>query len=154
MTLVEISAAVVIVAIVVSILTPVLVRAGRLERLQACQGHLHAMYEAQAKAPPAPTQEVGRAYWVRLTQTKPPLIDPSILKCPFVEGPDVPFCQYYGPAGDISKVDPKDPIGSDMVSNHSEDGKQGGNVLLKSGSVVTDHTGAWGRAIGDRKVSP
>lgn len=153
-TLVEISAAVVVVAIVVSLLTPILVRAGRLEKLQACQGHLHAMFEAQAKAPATNVQEVGRAYWVRLTQTQPPLIDPSILKCPFVEDPDAPYCQYYGPSGDVSKVDPNDPIGSDLVTNHSDDGKQGGNVLLKSGSVVTDHTGAWGRAVVDRKVSP
>jgi len=91
---------------------------------------------------------------VRLTQTKPLLLDPSLLKCPFVEGPDAPFCQYYGPSGDLSKAAPNDPIGSDMITNHSEDGKQGGNVLLKSGSVVTDHTGAWGAAIGERKVSP
>jgi hypothetical protein len=153
-TLVEISAGVILVAIVVSLLTPILVRAGRLEKLQACQGHLHAMYEAQAKAPAKDVQDVGRAYWVRLTQTQPPLIDPSILKCPFVDGPDAPYCQYYGPGGDVTKVIPNDPIGSDMVTNHSDDGKQGGNVLLKSGSVVTDHTGAWGRAIQDRKVIP
>lgn len=153
-TLVEITAAVVIVGIILAILIPVVVRAGRLERLQACEAHLHTMYEAQSKMPPTPQQETGRAYWVRLTQTKPPLLGPSILKCPFVDSPDAPFCQYYGPAGDVAKVDAKDPIGCDLETNHSDDGKQGGNVLLKSGAVVTDHTGAWGAAITGRKCAP
>ena len=112
------------------------------------------MYEAQAKAPPTPIQEVGRAYWVRLTQTKPALLDPSILKCPFVEAPDAPFCQYYGPLGEVAKSDPNDPIGCDLILSHSDDGKQGGNVLLKSGSVVTDHTGAWAAALSGRKCGP
>jgi type II secretory pathway pseudopilin PulG len=153
-TLVEISAAVVVVAIILAILLPVMARAGRLERLQACQGHLHAMFEAQAKAPPEPIQASGRAYWGRLTQTQPPLLDPSVLKCPFVDAADAPYCQYYGPAGDITNYDPKDPIGCDIETNHSDDGSQGGNVLLKSGSVVTDHTGAWGAALRGRKCAP
>ncbi len=153
-TLVEISAAVVVIVIIVAILVPVMTRAGRLERLQACQGHLRTMFDAQAKAPPSPTQETGRAYWVRLTQTQPPLLDPSALKCPFVETPDAAFCQYYGPMVDVSKAEPKDAIGCDMPGNHSDDGKQGGNVLLKSGAIVTDHTGAWASAIGGRQCGP
>jgi len=153
-TLVEIAAAVVVVSIIVAILVPVLLRAGRLGRLQTCQGHLHAMFEAQAKAPPTKIQEHGRGYWVRLTQTQPPLLDASILKCPFVDAPDAPYCQYYGPTEEVDNVDPKDPIGCDMETNHSEDGKQGGNVLLKSGAVVTDNRGPWGAAISGRKCSP
>jgi type II secretory pathway pseudopilin PulG len=153
-TLVEISAAVVVVAIIVALFVPVLVRASRLGRLQACRGHLRTMFEAQAKAPPTKPQERGRAYWVRLTKTTPPLLDPSALKCPFVDSADAPYCQYYGPAEEIAESDPKDPIGCDIETNHSDDGKQGGNVLLKSGEVVTDHRGPWGAAISGRKCSP
>ena len=67
---------------------------------------------------------------------------------------DAPPCHYYGPAGDLSKYDDKDPIGCDMERNHSDDGKQGGNVLLRSGAVTTDHTGIWGTAMRSGKCRP
>lgn len=152
--LVEIVAVVVVLITLVAILIPVFGNAARLEKLQACEAHLHAMFEAQAKAPPNPMQETGRAYWVRLTRAQPPLLDASLLKCPFVDAEDAPYCQYYGPAGEILKYDEKDPIGCDIETNHSPNGRQGGNVLLKSGVVVTDHMGPWGSAISGRKCSP
>jgi hypothetical protein len=153
-TLVEITAAVTILAIILALLIPVLVKAGRYDTLKKCQDHLHTLYEAQSKAPPTKTQEIGRAYWVRLTQTNPPLVTPDVLKCPFVEDPSGPFCQYYGPSGDIVKLAPQDPIGSDMDQNHSEDRRQGGNLLLKSGEVVTDHTSLWATTIQMGRVRP
>jgi len=57
-------------------------------------------------------------------------------------------------AGDPAKLDAKDPIGCDMPQSHSEDGGQGGNVLLKSGEVVTDHTGIWAGATRSGKCRP
>jgi len=153
-TLVEIMAAATIVAILLALLIPIQARAARYDKLKKCQDHLHTMYEAQSKAPPTKTQEIGRAYWVRLTQTTPPLLAPDVLKCPFVEEPNAPFCQYYGPSGDISKLEAKDPIGCDMDQNHSEDRKQGGNLLLKSGDVVTDHTSLWATTIQMGRVRP
>jgi len=153
-TLVEITAAVTIVAIVLALLIPMQAKAARYEKLKQYQDHLHAMYEANAKASPTKTQEVGRAYWVRLTQTTPPLLAPDVLKCPFVEDPNAPFCQYYGPSGDVAKLDMKDPIGTDMDQNHSEDRKQGGNLLLKSGEVVTDHTSLWATTLQMGRVRP
>ncbi len=153
-TLVEIAAAVTLVAIVLALLVPVQMKAARYERLKLCQDHLHSMYVAQSQAPQTKEQEIGRAFWVRLTQTTPPLVTPDVLKCPFVEEPNAPFCQYYGPSGDISKVDAKDPIGADMDQNHSEDRKQGGNLLFKSGEVVTDHTNLWATTMQRGQVRP
>ncbi|HVR84537.1 MAG TPA: prepilin-type N-terminal cleavage/methylation domain-containing protein [Planctomycetota bacterium] len=153
-TLVEVLAAATILAIVLALLIPVQAKARRYDDLMKCQDHLHTLYEAQSKAPPTKVQETGRAYWVRLTQTTPPLVAPDVLKCPFVEGPDAPFCQYYGPSGDVVKMDPKDPIGADMDQNHSADRKQGGNILLKSGEVVIDHASLWATMIQMGQVRP
>jgi hypothetical protein len=153
-TLVEILAAVTIVGILLALLIPVHAKAARYQTLKVCQDHLHTLYQAQAQAPPTKTQEVGRAYWVRLTQLTPPLATPDVLKCPFVEDPQAPFCQYLGPSGEINKLEPKDPIGCDMDQNHSEDRKQGGNLLLKSGEVVTDHTNLWATTVQMGKCRP
>lgn len=153
-TLVEISAAVTIVVILLALLIPVQARAARYEKLKLCQDHLRALYQAQAAAPPTKDQELGRAYWVRLVKLNPPLTSPENLQCPLVEGPDTPFCQYLGPSEDIKKLQAKDPIGCDMDENHSPDRRQGGNLLLKSGEVVTDHSGLWATMIQQGKLRP
>jgi hypothetical protein len=153
-TLVEILAAVTVVAVIVALIIPVHARAARYQTLKECQDHLHTLFEAQGKAPPTKVQELGRAYWVRLTQLTPPLVTPDALKCPFVEGDGAPFCQYLGPAGEIDKLEAKDPIGCDMDQNHSADRKQGGNLLLKNGQVVTDHTNLWATTIQLGKCRP
>jgi hypothetical protein len=153
-TIVEILAAITIIIILISILVTIAIRAGRYQKIMECQGHLHTMFEAQAKAPPSKVQEYGRGYWVRLTQTTPPALTPDVLKCPFVEVEGAPFCQYFGPGGDIVKLEAKDPIGCDMELSHSENGKQGGNLLLKSGEVVTDHTSLWASTLQTGKCRP
>jgi hypothetical protein len=53
-----------------------------------------------------------------------------------------------------AKLDAKDPIGCDQPLSHSENGGQGGNILLKSGEVVTDHTGIWFGAARSGKCRP
>lgn len=153
-TLVEILAALTVIGIVLALIIPIQARASRYQRLKECQDHLHTLYQAQSTAPPTKTQEIGRAFWVRLTQLTPPLVTPNVLKCPFVEDPQGPFCQYLGPSGDIGKLDAKDPMGCDMDQNHSEDRRQGGNLLLKSGEVVTDHSNLWATTIQLGKCRP
>lgn len=151
-TLVEITAAVTVVLILVALLVPVAVKSARYKTVMECQDHLKTMHRAQAAAPASKVQEIGRAYWVRLVKLDPPLLQADVLKCPFVDVPDAPFCQYYGPGGEVGKLEAKDPIGCDMDFNHSDNRRQGGNVLLKSGEVVTDHTGLWGGAIQSGRV--
>jgi|SRR5579862_8827822 len=154
-TLVEILAAVTVVAIAVALLVPIQARAARYKTVMECQAHLHTLYQAQAKAPPTKEQELGRVYWVRLTKLTPPLATPDVLKCPFLAGvPDAPFCQYLGPGGEIDKLAPKDPIGCDFDLNHSTDRKQGGNLLLRSGEVVNDSQSLWATTIQTGKCRP
>lgn len=151
-TIVEVTAAITIVGIVIALLVPAWVRSARFDKVLGCQGNLRTLHQAKA-APPGP-DEFGGAYWVRLTKTSPPLVAADALRCPLFQLPDAPACQYLGPAADPSKLDAKDPLGSDLEHNHSSDGKQGGNVLLNSGEVVTDHTGIWGGATRSGKCRP
>ena len=153
-TLVEVTAAITIVGIVLALLVPAMTRSSRIDDVLACRSHLKTLYEAQLKAPAPGPKEYGRAYWERLAKSTPPLVTADALRCPLNDEPDAPACHYYGPAGDFSKFADKDPIGCDMDRNHSDDGKQGGNVLLKSGAVVTDHTGVWGTALRSGKCRP
>jgi hypothetical protein len=153
-TLAEATAAITLVGLVLALLVPAIVRSSRVEGLVACRGHLKTLYEAQLKAPAPGPKEFGRAYWERLARATPPLVSAEALRCPLVDAPDAPACQYYGPAEDVSKRDAKDAIGCDMEHNHSDDEKQGGNVLLKSGEVRTDHTGIWSTALRSGKCRP
>ena len=154
-TLVDILVAVTVVAIVVALLVPIQQRAARYKTVMECQEHLHAMHRAQAQAPPEKNQEMGRAYWVRLTRLTPPLLTPDALKCPFVgSAPDAPFCQYLGPAGEVDKLAANDPVGCDFDTNHSEDRREGGNLLLKNGEVVNDNTALWATTVQTAKCRP
>jgi len=145
-TLVEVAAGVTMLGIVVALVLPAIVRSSRFQKVVECQANLHVMYQAQAKAPAPKSNQLGIAYWTRLTESTPPL-SKEALRCPVVEALDAPACMYLGPGEDPAKADAKDPIGCDLGSNHSNDGKEGGNVLLKSGEVVTDRTGIWASAI-------
>jgi hypothetical protein len=92
---------------------------------------------------------------VRLTRTTPPLLTPEALKCPFVEAsPEAPFCQYFGPSGDVGALAPNDPIGSDADTNHSPHRREGGNILMKSGEVVNDNASLWATTVQTGKVRP
>ena len=153
-TIVEVAAAITIVGIIVALLVPAWMRSARFEKVLACQGNLRTLHQAASKAPAPGADELGRAYWVRLTKTSPPLVSAETLRCPLVHHPEAPACQYFGPTSDPAKFDAKDPIGCDMPPNHSEDGGQGGNILLKSGEVVTDHTGIWLGATRSGKCRP
>ena len=153
-TIVEVAAAVTLIAIVIALLIPAFARSARFDHVLACQGNLRALHQASSQAPAPGADQLGSAYWVRLTKTSPPLITGQQLRCPLVQLPEAPECQYLGPASDPAKLDAKEPVGCDNPNNHSEDGGQGGNVLLKSGEVVTDHTGIWLGAVRSGKCRP
>jgi len=153
-TLVEATAAITVVAIVLALLIPAIARSSRVEDILTCRSHLKALYDAQLQAPAPGPKEFGSAYWIRLAQSTPPRVSADALRCPLADGHDEHPCDYLGPAEDLSKRDAKDPIGSDLDHNHSEDGKKGGNVLLKSGEVRTDHTGIWNTATRSGKCRP
>ena len=153
-TIVEVTAAITIVGIVISLLIPACSRSARFDKVLACQGNLKSLHQAQRKAAPPGPDEFGSAYWVRLTKTSPPLVAASALRCPLQGAPESPACHYLGPSKDPAGADAKDPIGCDLPHNHSADEKQGGNVLMKSGEVVTDHTGIWGGALRQGKCRP
>ena len=153
-TLVEIMAAATILAIVLALFIPVQARAARHEKLKTCQAHLHALYQGHSAAPQTKDQDFGRAYWVRLVKANPPLVSAENLRCPLVDESDAPYCQYLGPAENLSKFDAKDPIGSDMEQNHSHDRRQGGNILLKSGEVVNDAVSLWNQSFQSGRLRP
>lgn len=153
-TLVEVAAAVTLAGVVVAILIPAMARSSRLDKVLACRANLKTLHQAQEKAPQPGAKDYGRAYWERLAAGASPLVSPETLRCPLVHHADAPPCHYFGPPGDVSKIDAKDPIGCDMEHNHSDDGKEGGNVLLKSGEVVTDHSGVWATAVRFGKCRP
>jgi hypothetical protein len=153
-TLVEVAAAITILGIVVALLVPAWHHGSRLDQVLACQGNLRALHQAQSKAPPPGARDLGSAYWVRLTKTSPPLVAAEALRCPLLRLPQAPECHYFGPPSDPAKVDGADPIGCDLPINHSDDGAQGGNILLKSGEVLTDHIGVWLGATRGGKCRP
>ena len=121
-TLVEATAAITVVGIVIALLVPAMARSSRIDDVLTCRGHLRTLHEAQKRAPAPGPQDLGRAYWARLAQSSPPLVTPDALRCPLVQAPDAPPCHYYGPAGDPAKYADKDPIGCDMDRNHSDVG--------------------------------
>lgn len=151
-TLVEITAAVTLLGIVIALLIPAVSRGNRIEKVLACQGNLRAMHQAQLQAPAPGPKQLGSVYWLRLAETKPPLLSADRLHCPLVEDPAP--CDYFGPGADPAALQPKDALGCDNPRNHSDDGKQGGNVLLKSGEVLTDHTAIWAGAARQGKCRP
>jgi hypothetical protein len=151
-TLVEVTAALTLVAVVVALIIPAVSRGSRIEKVIACQGHLRTMFQAQLQAPVHGPNQLGSAYWTRLAEAKPPLLAPEVLHCPVVEK-SAP-CDYLGPSFDPATLKDKDQLGCDSGFNHSDDGKQGGNVLLKSGEVLTDHTAIWAGAARQGKCRP
>jgi type II secretory pathway pseudopilin PulG len=69
-TLVEGTAAITIVGIVLALLVPAFTHSARIRQVIVCRGHLKTLYEAQLKAPAPGPKEFGRAYWERLAQPR------------------------------------------------------------------------------------
>lgn len=146
-TLVELLAAGMAVLVAVCLFVPVLTAGSRSARIEDCASRLKTLHQAAASLPgEAPA---GRAYWTRLVPGK---VEAGKLRCPLADEHPLEDSDYLGPAKTEGKFDGEHPLGCDVSTNHSPDGKQGGNVLLRSGRVVTDHTLLWRSAIhGDCK---
>ena len=146
-TLVELLAAGMVVLVAGCLFIPVLAASSRSARIEDCAARLKTLYQAAASLPSeAP---VGRAYWTRLAPGK---VAPDTLRCPLADQHPLEDSDYLGPAQADGKLEGEHPLGCDVPRNHSSDGRQGGNVLLRSGRVVTDHTNLWRAAIqGDCK---
>ena len=134
LTLAGILVLVAVAALFLGMLLPLRTYSERHGQLLACRAHLQALHRAQAdpKAATA-TPPLGSAYWTRLSDLK--LVDPSTLRCPLFE-PERP-CDYRGPARPPAALPPHAAIGSDDPLNHDAHGRMGGNVLRKSGAVLT-----------------
>lgn len=146
-TLVELLAAGMVVLVAACIFVPVLTAGSRRARIEDCASRLKLLYQAAASLPgEAPA---GRAYWTRLSPSK---VAPESLRCPLADEHPLPDSDYLGPAKAEGKLEGDLPLGCDVPSNHSPEGIQGGNVILRSGRVVTDHTNLWRAAVhGDCK---
>jgi hypothetical protein len=140
-TLAEVAAAVVIVMTLWLVFVPVLSAGSRSSKVEACGANLKALYQAASAEPLGPE---GRAYWTRFTPSK---VAASTLRCPLASKPATPECDYLGPAKVEPKLEGEAPMGSDARDNHSAGGTQGGNVLLRNGRIVVDHTMLWSAAV-------
>jgi type II secretory pathway pseudopilin PulG len=160
-TLVEWMVILVMLGMVASLLVPGFVRMARQRKVEQCVSHLRALHGAQltleSQAPATPAAR-GKGYWTRLTQTAPPLVTPDVLTCPLVDPRGTGECHYLGPSGDVSKMEARDPLGCDQDTNHSENGREGGNILLKSGAIINDNTlspeALWASAVKMGKCVP
>jgi type II secretory pathway pseudopilin PulG len=142
-TLVEILVAVVAVLIVITLTVPAFGRIRRQERIEECAAHLRTLHEASGayygKTLDARPAKLGSAYWAALAKTTPPLVTRNVLQCPLQESENAPPVHYQGPVTDPRAMVKDNPIGCDLGWNHSDHGHEGGNILLRSGSVVNDN---------------
>ena len=129
-----------------ALLLPAIARATRNAKATACVNNLAQLWKMEhgyrvqfggtAKAMP---HETGGAFWIKLTQTNPPLIDSSlkdIFQCPMKGTPNAAgTTDYRGPASRVETMSDGDAVGADRIGNHGA--LEGGNVLRKSGDILT-----------------
>jgi prepilin-type N-terminal cleavage/methylation domain-containing protein len=141
-TLVELLTAIMIAVLGLALLTPVFAAGTRRGRIEDCAARLKTLYQAAASTEgPAPA---GQAYWTRLAPSK---VAPETLRCPLATGHPLKDGDYLGPSDPGAKLKGDAPLGCDLPENHSLNGKQGGNILQRSGRVLTDHTTLWAAAL-------
>jgi prepilin-type N-terminal cleavage/methylation domain-containing protein len=157
-TLVELLVVIVIIGILAALLIPAISRAMRNARVVRCTNNLTQLWKMQAVYitqfggdSGLMPQDTGGNFWMKLTLTTPPLIDPSlttgsnaIFDCPAKPGQvTAGSIDYRGPSTDINGTVPLygdgDPVGADVVGNHGT--AEGGNVLRKSGDVLNVESG-------------
>jgi prepilin-type N-terminal cleavage/methylation domain-containing protein len=150
-TLVELLVVIVIIGILAALLLPAIARAIRNSKVTRCVNNLAQLYKMQHNYMAQfgggdklmPT-ETGGAFWLKLTQTTPPLIDATlaaggnnIFGCPLEGNPNSGTTDYRGPANNINSATVGDGaiIGADKVGNHGAN--EGGNIIRKSSDVLT-----------------
>jgi type II secretory pathway pseudopilin PulG len=136
-TLVEALVVAIVLLVAAALVIPAVGQVSRREKVVRCIGALQALHRAQAAAGPA-EGKLGMDYWRRLASGPNAALAPSALRCPLGERLDGPDCHYMGPRSDPAPLNPLQPIGCDLETNHSPNMRQGGNVLLKSGEVSTE----------------
>jgi hypothetical protein len=132
-----------------AILLPIASRAARYDHLKLCADNLRTLHRAQSdpKAAWTGAQPTGAAYWTRLAEGPAPLVEKSALLCPLAEPAPGRTCDYRGPAREVGPLLPDAAIGCDDEENHGPHGRNGGNVLRKSGAVLTDDGQVWKDAL-------
>lgn len=141
LTLAEVFVGAMALIVVLAVLIPVGVRSSRLDAIRRCADNLRTLHRAAAAAPDAAAAPLGSAYWTRLA------VDPSTRHCPLATPVPGRSIDYLGPARPVGPLGPDSAVGCDDAENHGEHGKQGGNILRKSGAVVTDGGPVWWEAI-------
>lgn len=145
-TLVEMLVVIVIIGILAGLLLPVIAHAIRETNVTKCASNLSQlnktlgiyMVRTQGKYP----KETGEDFWLKFESMAPPLIGErhrEIYLCP-VLGMDLEpnYTDFRGPATHAARLEADDPLGADKEENH---GEEGGNVLLKDGSVHRSYLG-------------
>jgi hypothetical protein len=133
--------------ILAALLLPAIARATRNARVTNCANNLSQLWKMQnnymvqygGSRKLLPT-ETGGDFWTKLSDPEIGIIDSSlseIYHCPLEEVSYPGGTDYRGPAWNVNKFKDGDPVGADKVTNHSDDGSEGGNVLRKSGDVQT-----------------
>lgn len=142
LTCLEIIVVVAVLAVLAGLLLPTGTNSIRNAKTTQCCNHLAQLWKMQynysaqfggkQKRMPA---ETGDAFWLTLSRPPTVLIDSTLMEiysCPLEGAED--GCDYRGPAEDVNQYGDRDPVGADVDGNH---GESGGNVLRKSGDVVT-----------------
>ena len=150
-TLVELLVVIVIIGILAALLLPAIARAIRNAKLTACTNNLAQLWKMEHNytvqfscgTGDMPDSTVG-AFWLKLIQTSPPLIDNSlkdILSCPAIAPAAPGTTAYMGPGTNINgegNFQDADPVGADKNGNHT--GQDALNVIRKSGDVLSVST--------------
>lgn len=132
--------------VLAALLLPAIARATRNAKVTSCVNNQSQLWKMQInymvqfggreKRMP---EETGGSFWLKLSQTDPPLIDVTlreIYECPLKGSPNSPgTTDYRGPNGNVNRFNDGDPVGADKIGNHGSG--EGGNVLRKSGDVQT-----------------